>query len=383
MTATSDATRPRGAEDDAATATSAVHLRALTKSYGDVAAVRGIDLDIAQGEFFSMLGPSGSGKTTTLRMIAGFETPTSGTILLDGQDVTERAALRAGREHGVPGLRAVPAHGRRGERRVRAHGPEGARGRAPATRRGGAADGPARGLRGPPPGAALGRPAPARGAGSGARQPAARAAAGRAARSAGPEAAPGDADRAQDDPAGGRHHLHLRDPRPGRGARDERPDGDLQPRASSSRSARRPMSTRRRRRRSSRASSAPRTSSRATPRRPSWARAGTFTVRPEKIHLEDSDAAVPDWLDSATGTVQRRRLPRVGHALPRRRSTPAASSSSSSRTSPPHPWSALALKGKPVRLTWDREHTLAVARRLTGHSRRLQTVEQGKEGGQE
>ena len=56
MTATSDATRPRGAEDDAATATSAVHLRALTKLYGDVTAVRGIDLDIARGEFFSLLG---------------------------------------------------------------------------------------------------------------------------------------------------------------------------------------------------------------------------------------------------------------------------------------------------------------------------------------
>jgi putative spermidine/putrescine transport system ATP-binding protein len=66
----------------------AVRLRALTKSYADVSAVRGIDLDIALGEFFSMLGPSGSGKTTTLRMIAGFETPTSGEILLDGQDVT-------------------------------------------------------------------------------------------------------------------------------------------------------------------------------------------------------------------------------------------------------------------------------------------------------
>ena len=91
MTATSDATRPRGAEDDSATATSAVHLRALTKSYGDVAAVAGIDLEIADGEFFSMLGPSGSGKTTTLRMIAGFELPTAGRVLLHGRDVTRLA----------------------------------------------------------------------------------------------------------------------------------------------------------------------------------------------------------------------------------------------------------------------------------------------------
>jgi putative spermidine/putrescine transport system ATP-binding protein len=55
-----------------------------------VVAVDGIDLAIKHGEFFSMLGPSGSGKTTTLRMIAGFELPTSGRILLDGEDVSNR-----------------------------------------------------------------------------------------------------------------------------------------------------------------------------------------------------------------------------------------------------------------------------------------------------
>jgi ABC-type branched-subunit amino acid transport system ATPase component len=49
-----------------------IRLRSLEKRYGDVTAVDGIDLDIARGEFFTMLGPSGSGKTTTLRMIAGF-----------------------------------------------------------------------------------------------------------------------------------------------------------------------------------------------------------------------------------------------------------------------------------------------------------------------
>jgi putative spermidine/putrescine transport system ATP-binding protein len=57
---------------------------------GEVIAVDGIDLEIADGEFFSMLGPSGSGKTTTLRMIAGFELPTSGRIFLQGQDVSNR-----------------------------------------------------------------------------------------------------------------------------------------------------------------------------------------------------------------------------------------------------------------------------------------------------
>jgi putative spermidine/putrescine transport system ATP-binding protein len=58
------------------------------KSYGEVAAVNGVDLLVQAGEFFTMLGPSGSGKTTTLRLIAGFEQPDSGRILLGGEDVT-------------------------------------------------------------------------------------------------------------------------------------------------------------------------------------------------------------------------------------------------------------------------------------------------------
>jgi putative spermidine/putrescine transport system ATP-binding protein len=66
----------------------AVRLEGVEKRYGDVVAVAGIDLDVRDGEFFSMLGPSGSGKTTTLRMIAGFEQPTVGRVLLHGRDVT-------------------------------------------------------------------------------------------------------------------------------------------------------------------------------------------------------------------------------------------------------------------------------------------------------
>jgi len=65
-----------------------VRVRGLRKHYGAIAAVDGVDLDIGQGEFFTMLGPSGSGKTTTLRMIAGFERPDAGTIELDGKDVS-------------------------------------------------------------------------------------------------------------------------------------------------------------------------------------------------------------------------------------------------------------------------------------------------------
>ena len=73
---------------DPAAPVSAVRLEGVIKRFGDVEAVAGVDLDIADGEFFSMLGPSGSGKTTTLRMIAGFEQPTEGRVLLQGRDVT-------------------------------------------------------------------------------------------------------------------------------------------------------------------------------------------------------------------------------------------------------------------------------------------------------
>ncbi len=69
----------------------AIRLTGLTKEFGAVTAVDHVDLEIAAGEFFSMLGPSGSGKTTVLRLIAGFEQPTSGTIELFGQNVTKRA----------------------------------------------------------------------------------------------------------------------------------------------------------------------------------------------------------------------------------------------------------------------------------------------------
>ncbi len=69
----------------------AVRLERLAKRFGKVHAVDDVDLEIAEGEFFSLLGPSGSGKTTCLRLIAGFERPTAGRVLLAGQDVTGRA----------------------------------------------------------------------------------------------------------------------------------------------------------------------------------------------------------------------------------------------------------------------------------------------------
>jgi putative spermidine/putrescine transport system ATP-binding protein len=75
----------------ASTGIPAVRLVGLRKTFGDVVALDGVTLDIADGEFFSLLGPSGSGKTTCLRLIAGFERPTSGLVELHGADVSDKA----------------------------------------------------------------------------------------------------------------------------------------------------------------------------------------------------------------------------------------------------------------------------------------------------
>jgi len=72
----------------------AIELRGVKKAWGDVVAVRNFDVQIRKGEFFSLLGPSGCGKTTTLRMIAGLEEPTDGSILLEGRDVSRVPAYR-------------------------------------------------------------------------------------------------------------------------------------------------------------------------------------------------------------------------------------------------------------------------------------------------
>lgn len=86
--------RPRKNEEHThllTTATTAVSVKQVTKQFGDFTAVKDLDIEIRDGEFFSMLGPSGSGKTTVLRMIAGFEPVTAGTIELHGTDVTNDA----------------------------------------------------------------------------------------------------------------------------------------------------------------------------------------------------------------------------------------------------------------------------------------------------
>src|SRR5205085_2641647 len=76
----------------AAPAPAEVRLENVRKTFGEIVAVAGVDLEVREGEFFSLLGPSGCGKTTCLRMIAGFEEPTAGKILLLGQDVSRLPA---------------------------------------------------------------------------------------------------------------------------------------------------------------------------------------------------------------------------------------------------------------------------------------------------
>ncbi len=65
-----------------------LRMRGLTKEFASFTAVNDLDLDVPTGSFFALLGPSGCGKTTTLRMVAGLETPTSGSITLAGKDIT-------------------------------------------------------------------------------------------------------------------------------------------------------------------------------------------------------------------------------------------------------------------------------------------------------
>jgi putative spermidine/putrescine transport system ATP-binding protein len=79
---------PRSSALETPAANEAVGLRGVRRTFGDVVAIENLDLDIAVGEFFTLLGPSGSGKTTTLRVIAGFEQPDAGRVELMGADVT-------------------------------------------------------------------------------------------------------------------------------------------------------------------------------------------------------------------------------------------------------------------------------------------------------
>ena len=136
-----------------------VEFRAVRKVFPDgTVALEGLDLAFETGEFIVLLGPSGSGKTTACRLLAGLEEPTSGTLWVDGRDITALPPRAARHEHGVPELRALrPQDGLREHRLSVAHPEAAARRDRPhgARDRGDAADrDPAR----PPPAPALGRP---------------------------------------------------------------------------------------------------------------------------------------------------------------------------------------------------------------------------------
>ena len=106
-----------------------VRLDGVSKRFGDLVAVRELELDIGRGEFFTLLGPSGCGKTTTLRMVAGFEEPTAGRVLIEGQDVAGLPSHKRPDEHRLSELRALPPPERRRERRLRPSPQEGPEGR--------------------------------------------------------------------------------------------------------------------------------------------------------------------------------------------------------------------------------------------------------------
>ena len=201
-----------------------IELIKLIKQFAEVTAVDGIDLHMPGGEFFSLLGPSGCGKTTTLRMIAGFEQPTEGEILLDGDDMAytpphQRNVNTVFQNYALfPHLNVYDnvAFGLQPPKTA-----ESTRSRRASARR---SSWSSCRLREAQAGPALGRPAAARCAGPRARAEPGRAPAGRAAGRARREAPQAAADRAEVAPAAGRHHVPLRDARPGGGADDERPD---------------------------------------------------------------------------------------------------------------------------------------------------------------
>ena len=144
-----------------------IRLRGLTKRFGDVVAVDAVDLDIAPGEFFTLLGPSGSGKTTTLRMIAGFEQPDEGSIELAGEDVSrlppyDRPVNTVFQDYALFPHMTVQQNVEYGLMVKKS-----LEGRSETARRAGAADGSARRARGPEAVAALGRPEAAGGARAG------------------------------------------------------------------------------------------------------------------------------------------------------------------------------------------------------------------------
>ena len=209
-----------------------IELIGVRKEFGEgrghkVVAVEGADLTVGDGELFAILGPSGSGKTTVLRMVAGFEQPTAGTIRLGGVDVTALPARRRDVNTVFQEYALFP-HMTCPERGVRAEGQGRATRRTPQAHVRRARHGAVERRGGAKARAAVGRSAAAGGVGARAGRTSPGAAARRAARRAGSQTSRTDADRAEGDPARGRHHVRHRHPRPRRGADSVRPARGVQ-----------------------------------------------------------------------------------------------------------------------------------------------------------
>ena len=86
-----------------------VELRKVSKKFGSFTALEEVSFDIAEGEFMTFLGPSGCGKTTCLRLISGFENPSTGEVFIAGKNVTHDPPYRRERESGLSKLRALSA----------------------------------------------------------------------------------------------------------------------------------------------------------------------------------------------------------------------------------------------------------------------------------
>ena len=354
-------------------APAAVTLEDLRKSYADVEAVAGVDLTIGRGEFFSMLGPSGSGKTTTLRMIAGFERPTAGRILLDGRDVTgvppfERDVNTVFQDYALFPHMTVGDNVAYGlmVRKVERRGTRAARG-------GGARDGAAR--------RASRRRRPAQLSG-GQRQ---RVALARAL-----------VNRPRvlllDEPLGALD-LKLRQEMQIELKAIQQQVGITFIYVTHDQEEALTMSDRMavfNRGRIEQVGTPAEVYERpATPFVAGFVgtsnlltgaaaasvigQGGTFTVRPEKIRLAEPDARVADDELSALGERARCRVPRLGHPLPRRPSTTAAISSSRSRTSRPPRWRPWPPRAGAVRLIWHRRARPAARGRLSITDRREAT----------
>ena len=139
-----------------------IELKQVRKEFGAVAVINGVDLKVEDGEFAVFVGPSGCGKSTLLRLIAGLEDISSGQILIDGKDVTERRPGAARPRDGVPVLRALSAYERARQHRLRAQDGQPERGRHRSEGQQGGGDAEPDRLSRPQAAPAFGRPAPAR-----------------------------------------------------------------------------------------------------------------------------------------------------------------------------------------------------------------------------